>query len=64
MSKIIVVVLAIVVVKVIVDYLVASYGRDEGFPFVAVFVSSFFLGFPLVLLAVAVAGGPRHGARR
>jgi hypothetical protein len=42
----------------IADALVASYGRDRGYPFVPLFISAIFLGFPLVLLAIVIGAGP------
>lgn len=36
------------------NLLVASYGRDKGYPFFPIFVSAWFLGFPLVLLVVTI----------
>lgn len=41
--------------------LVATYGQGRGFRFWPLFISAFFLGFPLVLLGVALAAGPDRG---
>jgi hypothetical protein len=38
----------------------AEYGRSRGYPFFPLFIASVFLGFPLVLLAVTLAAGPRR----
>ena len=48
------IILIAVVVKAAIDVLVAFYGRDKGYPFFPIFVSSWFLGFPLVLLIVTI----------
>lgn len=37
----------------------AGYGREQGYPFVPLFIAAVFLGFPLVLLVVAIAAGPQ-----
>ena len=60
LTSLAIILVAILALKLIIDYLVASYGSDQGFPFVPLFVSSFFLGFPLVLLAIAVGTGRRR----
>jgi hypothetical protein len=46
-------------VAVIVNYLVADYGRARGFAFWPLFITAFFLGWPLVWLAVAIGAGVR-----
>lgn len=48
------IVLIAVVIKTAIDVLVAFYGRDKGYPFFPTFVSSYFLGFPLVLFVVTI----------
>ena len=37
----------------------AGYGRGKSYPFFPLFVAAVFLGFPIVLLAVAIGAGPR-----
>jgi hypothetical protein len=39
--------------------LVAAYGHDFGYPAFPLFLASLFIGFPIVLLVVAI--GSRHG---
>jgi hypothetical protein len=51
-----------VVVWLGLSAIVADYGRGRGFPFFPLFVCGVFLGWPLVLLAVTVAG--RSGVKR
>lgn len=51
-----VLVVGLVVVYLLLDGIVAEYGRSRGFPWWPLFISGAFLGFPLVLLAVTVAG--------
>jgi hypothetical protein len=48
---------AAIVVAVALDAMVASYGYGKGFRFWPLFISAIFLGFPLVLLTIAIAGG-------
>jgi hypothetical protein len=45
------------VVVVAAAAMVASYGYGRGFRFWPLFLSALFLGFPLVLLAIAIAVG-------
>jgi peptidoglycan/LPS O-acetylase OafA/YrhL len=40
--------------------LVAMYATMKGYPGFPIFLAAVFLGFPLVLLAVTVAAGPRR----
>jgi hypothetical protein len=47
------------VVYVTVNLMVASYGQDKGYPFFPLFAASTFLGFPVVLLVVTIAAGPK-----
>lgn len=42
-------------------WVTAEYGRGKGFPFFPLFLSAWFLGFPLVLLAITIGAGPRLG---
>lgn len=44
----------IIVLNVAISVAVANYGSGKGFPFVPVLIASVFIGFPLVLLAVAL----------
>lgn len=57
-GKVAVIFAAAIALNLIVTWLVASYGRDKGYPFAPLFVSAFFLGFPLVLLAIVIGAGP------
>lgn len=43
--------------------LVADYGHGKGYPFFPLFLSAWFLGFPLVLLAVVIGAGPVNPPR-
>jgi hypothetical protein len=38
----------------------ASHGYRKGYPLWPLFISGFFLGFPLVLLAVTIGAGPQR----
>jgi hypothetical protein len=49
----------VAVIFLLVNAAVASYGSDRGYPFFPLFVASLFMGFPLVLLVVTIAAGPR-----
>jgi hypothetical protein len=49
-----------VVAYALLNVLVALYGRDKGYPFFPIYVASWFLGFPLVLLVVTVAAARRE----
>jgi hypothetical protein len=51
-----------VVLYLMFNAFTAGYGRSKGYPFFPLFVSSLFMGFPLVLLVVTIAAGSR--ARR
>ncbi len=44
----------LLVVNVAASIAVASYGARKGFPFAPVLIASVFVGFPLVLLVIAV----------
>jgi hypothetical protein len=48
-----------VLIYVIINALVAGYGRTKGYPFFPLFVASLFIGFPVVLLVVTIAAGRR-----
>jgi hypothetical protein len=52
-----------VLVYLVINAIVAGYGRGKGYPFLPLFISSVFLGFPVVLLVVTIAAGrrPRSG---
>lgn len=52
---------AVFVLWLAVAAMVAGYGHGKGFPFFPLFISAFFLGplWPLVLLGIALAAGPR-----
>lgn len=52
-----VIIAAVVAIMLIGDLLVASYGRDKGYPFVPLCISAIFLGFPRVLLAIVIGAG-------
>ena len=49
--------------NVLASIAVAGYASRNGFPYVPVLIASIFLGFPLVLLAVALMP-PRCGTAR
>jgi hypothetical protein len=44
----------VVGLNLLVSVAVARYGERKGFPFMPVLIASFFLGFPIALLAVAL----------
>jgi hypothetical protein len=53
----------IIGLNVVSSAAVAAYGAGKGFPFVPVLIGSLFIGFPIVLLAVALMPA-RPGANR
>jgi hypothetical protein len=53
-EKLLIVVAALLAIKLIIDVLVAFYGRDRGHPFWPLLISCVFLGFPVVLFVVAM----------
>lgn len=59
-GKVEIIIAAVIAINLIVDWLVPSYGRDRGYPFAPLFISAFFLGFPLVLLAIVIGAGPQR----
>ena len=58
-GKVAIIIAAAIALNLIVVWLVASYGRDKGYPFAPLFISACFLGFPLVLLAIVIGAGPK-----
>ena len=46
--------LVVVALNVVIAAAVATYGAQKGFPFAPVLIAAIFIGFPLVLLAVAL----------
>jgi len=46
-----------IIIYLAINFMVATYGRDRGYPFFPLFVASWFLGFPLVLLVITIAAG-------
>jgi hypothetical protein len=47
-------------VHLLVSLMVANYGESKGFGFGPLFLAALFLGFPTVLLAVAIGGTLRR----
>ena len=52
------VVIGIAFVYLVLNVAVADYGRSHGYPFLPLLIAGLFIGFPFVLLAVAIAS--RH----
>jgi hypothetical protein len=50
----------VVLIWLVLSAMVAAYGSDRGYPFFPLFVSAAFIGFPVVLLVVTIAAGPRR----
>lgn len=48
-----------IVIWLLLAYAVAQYGENKGFAFAPLFIATLFLGFPLVLLGIALAAGLR-----
>jgi zinc transporter ZupT len=57
------VVCIVVLANLVASVAVANYAATKGFPFLAILIASVFVGFPLVLLAVALMA-PRRGFDR
>jgi hypothetical protein len=53
--------LGVFLLNIAIAMAVANYGPSKGFPFAPVLIAALFIGFPLVLLAVALMP-PRPGS--
>lgn len=54
------IVLTAVTLWVGASLITAVYGRDKRYPFFPLFVASLFVGFPVVLLVITIAVGPKQ----
>lgn len=53
----------VALIYLLVNAIVAGYGSGKGYAFFPLFVASVFVGFPIVLLVVTIAAGPRPTQR-